>query len=133
MAMMQRSDEPSARAPDRLAGLRQTLDKRHEIYSARSVRMGSIRAARHTGTVLAVTVTKRTSTVTPAKIKGSAEVTPTSIPEKSRESRNAAAVPAPIPIIAIRKLWLRISTTTLFRLAPIAIRTLISYVRWDTA
>ena len=66
--------------------------------------MGSIRAARHAGMALAMTVTIRTSSTTPAKARGSVAVTPNNIPDKNRVSRKAAPTPAATPIIVIRRL-----------------------------
>ena len=66
--------------------------------------MGSIVDARHAGTALAAQATTVKNSVTPAKIRGSAAVTPNSSEDKDRVRNNAAIRPPVIPSRTTRKL-----------------------------
>jgi hypothetical protein len=81
-------------------------------HSARSVRIGSIRDARHDGIKLAATAIAARNKQTQAKMSGSVAVTRNRSPDKKRVSRKDTQ-PAVMPIKVVRRLCARINRTTL--------------------
>jgi hypothetical protein len=94
--------------------------------------MGSILDARHAGIELAASATIVRNKHTEIKITGSFALTRNSNPDKKRVSSKEPPMPAAIPMIVMRNPYARINRTMLAFVAPVAIRTPISYVRCET-
>ena len=89
-------------------------------------------AARRAGTALATSATPRSVATTAAIVKGSVLLTWKSWLANTRLAAIAARMPRTAPTATGRMACDRISRTTLPRVAPSAIRTPISCVRWLT-
>jgi len=106
------------------------------FYSFLSAIIGSSRVARRTGIHEATTATSRRPPAAAAKVGGSPGVTPNNSPLSTRVAATAPAVPAAMPIAAIRRLCATIRRRMPWGDAPMAKRIPISCVRcatvWDT-
>ena len=79
-----------------------------------------------------MSATAANTATTAAIVSGSVRLTPKSCAVSTRLAASAATTPIAAPTATGRSDWLRISRTTLPGVAPSAMRTPISCVRWLT-